>query len=78
MASKHCYFCGIEITRANKCEAHILPNCIGGGLKSDKFICRNCDAHFGEDIDKALCEELKVITNLLNIRRDRGKPPTIT
>lgn len=77
MARLYCYCCNSEITPANQCIAHVLPNCVGGSLKSEKLFCRNCDTRFGEDIDKALCEELKVVTNLLNIKRDRGKPPTI-
>lgn len=72
-----CYICNCEITSSNKSSEHIFPNCIGGRLKPSNLMCRNCNSSFGADIDRAICEQLKTWSNLLNIKRDRGDPPTI-
>ena len=41
-----CYICENEITKENKYKEHIIPNAIGGKLKSGDLICSNCSAHF--------------------------------
>jgi hypothetical protein len=73
----HCYICNAEITPANRSAEHIIPNCIGGRLKSNKLICRDCNSLFGQDIDKELCEQLNFIANRLNIKRQRRSPQPI-
>lgn len=70
-----CYICGNEIKE--KSVEHIILNCIGGKLKSNKLLCRKCNSDFGSEIDRHLCEEMKVISNLLNIKREKGNPPKI-
>jgi len=77
MATSKCYVCGAAITHENKSSEHILPNCVGGRLKSTKLICRDCNSRFGHDIDKELCEQLNFFANRLNIGRRRGTPPPI-
>jgi hypothetical protein len=72
-----CYICKNEIKPENKSSEHILLNCIGGKLKSNNLVCIKCNSEFGSEIDRHLCGEMDVISNLLNIKRERGKPRTI-
>jgi hypothetical protein len=68
-----CYICGIEITRENQSTEHIIPNAIGGRLKSKSLICKQCNSVFGNSIDSELSKQLNHIGNMLNIKRDRGR-----
>ena len=40
MVKNYCYICGKELTKLNESEEHIIPNAIGGKLKSKKLICK--------------------------------------
>jgi hypothetical protein len=70
-----CYWCGKEITRENASEEHIIPNSIGGHLKSRKLLCIKCNNKFGENIDFELSKQFQFFTIYLAINRERGKPP---
>lgn len=72
-----CYICNCEITSLNRSFEHIFPNCIGGRSKSSKLMCHNCNSSFGANIDRELCNQLEIWSNLLNIKRARGDPPPI-
>ena len=72
-----CYVCNEEIKPENKSLEHILPNCIGGKLKSENLICGICNSELGSGIDRHLCDEMLTISNLLNIKRERNETPTI-
>lgn len=72
-----CYVCDEEITKDNETEEHILLNAIGGKLKSKQLICKGCNSGFGSKIDDALARQLNPIANLLDIKRDRGKPQNV-
>lgn len=73
----NCYVCDTELSKENETEEHILLNAIGGRLKSKKLICKDCNSTFGSNIDDKLAEQLNPIANLLDVKRDRGKPPNI-
>lgn len=72
-----CYLCGQEITKLNQSEEHILLNSIGGKLKSRKLLCKSCNSNFGDKIDDELSSQLNFISNMLDIKRDRGSAPKI-
>lgn len=72
-----CYICGNKLSQNNKSIEHIFPNCLGGKLKSRSLLCSICNSHFGSEIDSHLCEEMRVISNLLNIKRERKTPRSI-
>lgn len=72
-----CYVCSNELTRENETEEHIVLNAIGGKLKSKKLICISCNSKFGGRIDDKLAQQLQPIANLLNVKRDRGKPQNV-
>lgn len=68
-----CFFCGEMITDDNKSDEHIIPNSIGGRKKVGNFICRKCNNELGTQWDKKFTDEFSFLTNLLNIKKERGK-----
>lgn len=74
----NCYVCDVELIKENETEEHIILNAIGGKLKSKKLICKVCNSNFGGRIDDSLAKQLNPIANLLNIKRERGKPQNET
>lgn len=72
-----CYLCGTEINHDTWTWEHVIPNSIGGRLKSRDLICRNCNSTFGHDIDSELASQLNFFANQLNISREKGTPPPI-
>lgn len=74
---KRCYICGEELTKDNTSVEHIIPNSIGGKLKSKELICKKCNNKLGHSTDNELAKQLEFFTNFLNINRERGKPNDI-
>src|SRR5690348_12113276 len=72
-----CYVCNTYLTQENETEEHIILNAIGGKLKSKKLICKGCNSKFGSNIDDKLAQQLNTVSNLLNVKRDRGKPQNV-
>lgn len=73
----NCYICGEEISFENETEEHILLNAIGGILKTKTLICKKCNSEFGQEIDAELSKQLNFVSNMLNIKRDRGEPQNL-
>lgn len=73
----NCYVCDEVLIKENETEEHILLNAIGGKLKSKKLICKSCNSAFGSEIDDSLAKQLNPIANLLDVKRDRGKPQNV-
>ena len=67
-----CYLCKNELTDENVSIEHILPNAIGGRLKSSSLICKKCNSKFGDSSDASLAKQLEFFANQLNIKRERG------
>lgn len=74
-AMKTCYMCGCNLTSDNETKEHVFIQAIGGRLSSKTLLCQQCNSNFGSTIDNVLADELNFISNMLNIKRDRGKPP---
>ena len=68
-----CYICKEKLDEINKSKEHIIPNSIGGKLKSNNLLCKTCNSQFGDSLDNILTKQFKVICNFLNIKRNRGK-----
>jgi hypothetical protein len=69
--NNYCYSCKEIIASYNRSQEHIIPNSIGGQIKSDKLLCKSCNENFGNGIDKILNNQLGFFGVLLNIKRDR-------
>ena len=72
-----CVFCTVELTAENSAKEHIIPNAIGGRLKSSNLDCIKCNSEFGEDCDNALAKDMNPLANILGIERNRGEPQPI-
>ena len=70
-----CYICGCELDSRKTKPEHIIPNGIGGKLKSREIL---CDKHNNElfELDQVICKDLETHTNRLNPSRDNGKNPS--
>lgn len=73
-----CYICNHEIVSENVSIEHIIPNSIGGKLKSTKLLCNACNKNLGHEIDNELFKTFHYICTLLNIKREKGSTPPIT
>ncbi len=69
------YVCGLSGN--NVSLEHIIPNAIGGKLKSKELICEDCNSSIGSKYDSILCKQMEFFSNFIEIKRDRGKPKPI-
>jgi len=69
--TRKCIFCGNAISI--KSIEHIIPQNIGGKLKSGKLICRNCNSNFGATIDKTLFNLYNIIETYLFLNKNYKK-----
>jgi len=53
---------------------HILLNACGGRLKSKKLLCKKCNSELGTRYDAELAKQLNHFSNILLIKREKGKP----
>jgi len=73
-----CYICDtpletyIDSTTANH-EEHVIPQAIGGQLKVSGILCKECggEKYLGGSIDKPFSDIFLLITERLNINKDR-------
>lgn len=72
-----CVFCKVELTAENSAKEHIIPNAIGGRLKSSNLDCLKCNSEFGEDCDSALAKDMNPLVTILGIERERGEAQPI-
>ena len=74
-APASCLSCATALTSANDSQAHVIPNALGGSLKSKGVICQICNTELDEVADNALVKSFGDWPTLLDIPRDRGKNP---
>lgn len=78
MEEIYCAICNEEITEKNRSIEHIIPNAIGGILKTYKLFCKNCNSKFGSNLDAAFVKNFSFINASVDIRRDRKTSNTST
>lgn len=66
-----CYLCDIELNENNKSIEHIIPQSIGGKLKSKDILCKDCNSKFGSNIDKKFVDNFEFISVIVNPKTDR-------
>ena len=74
---KKCYLCGANLTVDNQSQEHILLNSIGGRLKTKSIMCKQCNSRIGNQADSELSKQLNHFSNILLIKRERGKPASV-
>ncbi len=70
-----CYICEEVLNDTNLSVEHIIPNAIGGRLKSKNLLCIKCNSELGEQADAELSKTFNHIMLRHEIRRARGLPP---
>lgn len=53
-------------------EEHIIPNAIGGRIKSTNCICAICNSESGRQWDAALCKQFNILCIFFGVQRERG------
>jgi ribosomal small subunit protein bTHX len=71
-----CYVSKDVLTKTNKSLEHIIPNALGGKLKSSHLLNSYWNSKLGETIDNALIKQIPLST-ILTVNRDRGRNPKI-
>ena len=56
----HCYLCGVLLDKSNSSVEHIIPNALGGDLKSRQLLCKKCNSDIGHQADSELANLQKV------------------
>src|SRR5688572_14766738 len=69
----NCYNCQSSLNTKTSSAEHIIPNAIGGTIKSTRLLCRKCNNEFGWTVDAALANDFEHLVSFLNIERDRSK-----
>jgi len=54
---RKCYICKESLDKSNSSIEHIIPNALGGNLKSRNLICKNCNSRIGSEEDAILAEQ---------------------
>lgn len=56
---------------------HLFLHALGGTKKSGSLYCSTCNNRLGTEVDAPFANDFKFATTVLNVRRDRGSPPTL-
>ncbi len=72
----NCVICGLPITADTDSREHVITNAIGGRLKTNGFICQDCNSTKGHSWDTALARQLNGLCLYFGIARERGESPT--
>jgi len=72
-----CRICDEPITDENQSLEHIIPNSIGGRLKSLNLVCQDCNNRVLGKYDAQLAKSFELFSNTLDIKRERGKAKPI-
>ena len=74
---RSCWICNRTFSGAIESEEHLIPNAIGGRKTVHYFICSDCNNGTGERWDSALADQLNYFGILFDIKRQRGKVPSM-
>lgn len=72
-----CYLCDDPITERNQSLEHIIPNSVGGRLKSRSLICKPCNETTGKLFDNEFAKFGNILASKYNINRERGVVQTM-
>lgn len=76
-SNKYCYIKGDLLTEANLADEHIIPNALGGHLKCPDLICEKINNDLFSKLDALLAKSIE-LSQLIDFKRERGYPPSIT
>ncbi len=76
MTTQTCFLCSAELIGDASSREHIIPNALGGRLKSRSLLCVKCNSYCSR-IDGALVKQLLPLANVLDVVRERGVTPSV-
>jgi len=76
MKNNICYLSNEQLTSFNESLEHIIPNALGGKVKSKYLINKHWNNKLGNEIDNELIKQTPIPT-LFELKRDRGENPKI-
>lgn len=68
-----CIKCRDELNSDNISEEHIIPNALGGKLKSRNCLCVKCNSELGRKCESEFVKSLGPLAIFFDIYRDRGE-----
>jgi hypothetical protein len=76
----NCYLCDLPFDEenVNNHEEHIIQNALGGKLTSREILCESCGLRLNESIDIPFIRQMRPLTVLLDLIRDRGESSSAT
>ena len=70
---RKCVCCNAELVDAAISIEHILPQALGGKLKSDRVFCGSCNNRLGNEVDVHFVQQFAFFSTTLDIKRERSK-----
>ncbi|MBT3381501.1 MAG: HNH endonuclease [Lentisphaerae bacterium] len=70
-----CLFCARPLTDESAAQEHVIPNCLGGRLKTRRATCGDCNSRAGASFEAEMAKALSFLANALDVPRDRGQHP---
>ena len=73
--NQYCYITDERLS-PNETDEHIVPNALGGFLKSNKLVLSRINTGLFDKLDAELADRIE-IAKLIKFKKDRGKQPPI-
>lgn len=73
--SLKCIGCDLPFGQVQSSVEHVIPNALGGRIKTTNATCINCNSSFGDDEDLYLIKTFEFLANSFDVIRDRGEHP---
>lgn len=69
----NCYLCKQVLSKENESVEHIIPNSIGGKLKSEKLLCKKCNSKLGTEYDSEVSKMFNASMIISGVKKDNNK-----
>ena len=69
----NCYLCKQVFSKENESLEHIIPNSIGGRLKSKKLLCKKCNSKLGTEYDSEVSKMFNASMIIFGVKKDNNK-----
>ena len=69
----NCYLCKQVFSKENESVEHIIPNSIGGRLKSKKLLCKKCNSKLGTEYDSEVSKMFNASMIISGVKKDNNK-----
>lgn len=77
MSDLQCLVCEQPLSAENESDEHVIPNALGGRLRTRLATCQICNSKMGNSIDACLTSSLAPLAAVFDVPRDRGEHPAL-